>query len=88
MFQDHSKISDASAVDQFKKFSLIAIAMSLFGLVTLHYIGAIGIVCVIRAALLAKHKGTQKMKDRTLYLGVAGVAGLVGIVDVFLAISA
>jgi|GEM_PF-4685395 len=88
MFQDHSKITDASAIKDFKQFSLLAIVASLLGFVTFYYIGVIGIVCAIRAARLAKHKGTQGMKDRTLYLAVAGIAVLVGAVDVVLAISA
>lgn len=61
MFQDHSKIPDASAIDQFKKFSLISILMSLFGLVIFYPTGLIGIVCMIRTVLLAKHETTKKI---------------------------
>lgn len=84
MFQKNSNISDASAIDQFKKFSCLALGVSLFGVAILNFIGAIAIVCAIRAWRLFSHKAIQKLEDRNRYLVIAGVGGVLGVLGLIL----
>jgi hypothetical protein len=88
MFQDQSKISDTAAVDQFKKFSIIAIVTAVFGLVLLHYIGAIAIVCLLRTSRLSNHPAVKTFKDRHRYLTIAYIGGVLGLVGVLVSVTA